>query len=75
MKRMLDILQPPIESQLKTWGSCIPDGGSTVPGEHLSEVTVMLRAKLRSYLQALMEKLVENVRAIIVLFLSPSFSF
>lgn len=61
MKRMLDVLQPRIETQLKSWSSCIPDGGSGVPGERLSEVTVMLRAKFRNYLQAIVEKLAENV--------------
>ncbi|CAI9116173.1 OLC1v1017257C1 [Oldenlandia corymbosa var. corymbosa] len=60
MKRMLDILRPKIEHQLKSWGSCIPDGGNTAPGERLSEVTVMLRSKFRNYLQAVVEKLVEN---------------
>ncbi|XP_027078388.1 uncharacterized protein LOC113778164 [Coffea eugenioides] len=62
VKRILDVLRPPIEAQIKVWGSCIPDGGSTIPGEHLSEVTVMLRAKLRTYLQGVTEKLVENTR-------------
>ncbi|CAK9186615.1 unnamed protein product [Ilex paraguariensis] len=61
MKRMLDVLRPKIESQLKAWGSCIPDGGNTAPGERLSEVTVMLRSKFRNYLQAVVEKLAENV--------------
>lgn len=59
---MLDILRPKIETQLKSWSSCIPDGGgNAVPGERLSEVTVMLRAKFRNYLQAVVEKLAENV--------------
>ncbi|CAK9148987.1 unnamed protein product [Ilex paraguariensis] len=62
MKRMLDVLRPKIESQLKAWGSCIPDGGNTAPGERLSEVTVMLRSKFRNYLQAVVEKLAENTR-------------
>ncbi|XP_015874207.3 uncharacterized protein LOC107411178 [Ziziphus jujuba] len=60
MKRMLDVLRPKIEAQFKSWGSCIPDGGNGVPGERLSEVTVMLRAKFRNYLQAVVEKLAEN---------------
>lgn len=64
MKRMLDILRPRIEYQLKSWGSCIPDGGTTAPGERLSEVTVMLRTKFRNYLQAVVEKLAENVSII-----------
>lgn len=63
LKRMLDILRPKIETQLKSWSSCIPDGGgNAVPGERLSEVTVMLRAKFRNYLQAVVEKLAENTR-------------
>lgn len=61
MKRMLDVLRPKIETQFKTWGACMPDGGNTAPGERLSEVTVMLRAKFRGYLQAVVEKLAENV--------------
>ncbi|KAG6468268.1 hypothetical protein ZIOFF_072841 [Zingiber officinale] len=62
MKRLLEVLQPKIEMQLKSWGSCIPDGGNAVPGEQLSEVTVTLRAKFRNFLQAVVEKLVENTR-------------
>ncbi|KAJ9166490.1 hypothetical protein P3X46_021237 [Hevea brasiliensis] len=62
MKRMLDVLRPKIETQFKSWGSCIPDGRNTAPGERLSEVTVMLRAKFRSYLQAVVEKLAENAK-------------
>ncbi|KAK4843794.1 hypothetical protein QYF36_012726 [Acer negundo] len=42
-------------------GSCIPDGGNAAPGERLSEVTVMLRTKFWNYLQAVDEKLAENV--------------
>ncbi|TMW99778.1 hypothetical protein EJD97_001966 [Solanum chilense] len=62
MKRMLDILRPNIEQQFKSWGSCIREGGNTAPGERLSEVTVMLRAKFRNYVQAVIEKLVENTK-------------
>ncbi|KAA8538165.1 hypothetical protein F0562_027773 [Nyssa sinensis] len=62
MKRMLDILRPKIEHQLRSWGSCIPDGGNTAPGERLSEVTVMLRTKFRNYLQVVVEKLAENTK-------------
>lgn len=61
MKRMLDILRPRVESQFKSWGSCLPNVGDTAPGERLSEVTVMLRAKFRNYVQAIVEKLAENV--------------
>ncbi|XP_022768422.1 uncharacterized protein LOC111312441 isoform X1 [Durio zibethinus] len=62
MKRMLDVLRPKIETQFKSWGSCIPNGGNTAPGERLSEVTVMLRTKFRGYLQAVVEKLAENTK-------------
>ncbi|KAI3972579.1 hypothetical protein MKX01_019237 [Papaver californicum] len=62
MKRMLDLLRPRIETQFRSWGSCIPSGGSAVPGERLSEITVMLRTKFRNYLQAVVEKLAENTR-------------
>ncbi|KAG7966520.1 hypothetical protein I3843_08G055100 [Carya illinoinensis] len=62
MKRLLDILRPKLEAQFKSWGSCIPTGGHSVPGERLSEVTVMLRAKFRNYLQAVVEKLAENAK-------------
>ncbi|XP_024977361.1 uncharacterized protein LOC112514945 [Cynara cardunculus var. scolymus] len=63
MKRMLDVLRPKIELQLKSWGSCcIPDEGNTAPGERLSEITVMLRSKFRNYLQAVVEKLLDNTR-------------
>ncbi|BAT81923.1 hypothetical protein VIGAN_03183600 [Vigna angularis var. angularis] len=62
LKRMLDILRPRVESQFKTWGSCLPNVGNTTPGERLSEVTVMLRAKFRNYVQAIVEKLAENTK-------------
>ena len=64
MKRMLDVLRPTIEVKIKSWGSCcIPNEGSTAAGERLSEVTVLLRSKFRNYLQAVVEKLFENVSA------------
>ncbi|KAJ7965795.1 Pesticidal crystal cry8Ba protein [Quillaja saponaria] len=62
MKRMLDILRPRVEHQFKSWGSCLPGGGNSVPGERLSEVTVMLRTKFRNYLQAVVEKLAGNTK-------------
>lgn len=58
-------MRPKLEAQFKSWGSCIPNGGNSVPGERLSEVTVMLRAKFRNYLQAVVEKLAENVGIIL----------
>lgn len=61
MKRLLDVLRPQIEAQVKSWGSCIPESGNMAPGDCLSEVTVMIRSKFRAYVQAVVEKLVENV--------------
>ncbi|CAL5054437.1 unnamed protein product [Urochloa decumbens] len=63
LKRLLDVLRPRIESHLKSWSSCIPNGGNSAAiGEKLSEVTVTLRAKFRNYMQAVVEKLAENTR-------------
>lgn len=67
MKRMLDVFRPKIEHKLKSWGSCcILDEGNVAPGKRLSEVTMMLRSKFRNYLQAIVEKLVENVSAFFI---------
>ncbi|KAL1568093.1 hypothetical protein AAHA92_03497 [Salvia divinorum] len=60
MKRLLDVLRPQIEAQVKSWGSCIPESGNMAPGDCLSEVTVMIRSKFRAYVQAVVDKLVEN---------------
>ncbi|KAJ4871274.1 hypothetical protein Rs2_47107 [Raphanus sativus] len=60
MKRMVDVLRPDIEAQFRAWSSCIPDGENAALCDRLSEVTVLLRARFRSYLEAVVEKLVEN---------------
>ncbi|KAK6237922.1 hypothetical protein QUC31_003391 [Theobroma cacao] len=62
MKRILYVLHSKIESQFKSWCSCTPPGGNAIPGERLSEITVMLRAEFRNYIQAIVEKLAENTR-------------
>lgn len=61
MQRVLDTLRESIENRFKVWNSYLPDKENRVLGEQLSEVTVQLRAKFRSYIQALAEKLAENV--------------
>lgn len=61
MRRMLDILRPQIEVKLKSWGTCIPESGNMIPGESLSEITVMIRSRFRAYVQAVIDKLIENV--------------
>ncbi|PKA55423.1 hypothetical protein AXF42_Ash006625 [Apostasia shenzhenica] len=64
LKRLLDVLGPRLDQQLKSWASCIPDAGNnTVAGERLNEVAVTLRSKFRNYLQAVVEKLAENTSA------------
>ncbi|PON38807.1 pesticidal crystal cry8Ba protein [Parasponia andersonii] len=62
MRRLLDLRCPKIETLLKSWSSCFPDDGHSVIGEHLNDVKVMLRAKFRSYGQAIVEKLADNTR-------------
>lgn len=61
MRRMLDVLLPKIEAQLKSCSAYTNDAGNLVPGERLTEVAIMLRTKFRNYIQAVLEKLVENV--------------
>ncbi|KAG0501977.1 hypothetical protein HPP92_002049 [Vanilla planifolia] len=48
MKRLHDVLGPGLEKQLKSWGSCMPDAGSVVPGERLNEVAVTFRSLFRT---------------------------
>ncbi|XP_022775011.1 uncharacterized protein LOC111316996 [Durio zibethinus] len=62
MKRILNVLHSKIESQFKSWCSCTPPGETAIPGDRLSEITVMLRADFRNYIQAIVEKLAENTR-------------
>lgn len=55
------MLWPKIDSQFKSWSSYSNGSENAVLGEHLSEIMVMLRAKFRNYLLAVVEKLAENV--------------
>lgn len=64
IKRLLDTLRPKIEAQMKAWAECLPEGaghGGAVFGERHNEVTIELRAKYKNFLQAIVEKLAENV--------------
>ncbi|XP_020581808.1 uncharacterized protein LOC110025591 isoform X2 [Phalaenopsis equestris] len=63
IKRLLDVLRPTVEAKFNSWASYMLDGVNNSIGERLSEVTVTLRAKFRNYLQAIAEKLVENIRS------------
>eukprot|EP01018_Ginkgo_biloba_P025795 Gb_04081 [translate_table: standard] len=66
IKRILDVLHPKIDTQLRSWASCLPVPGSgdrkIVFGEQLNGITVMLRAKYKSFLQAIVEKLADNTQ-------------
>ncbi|XP_071704850.1 uncharacterized protein [Rutidosis leptorrhynchoides] len=62
MKKMLEVLQPEIESWFKPHGSCISESENAVPGELLSEVAVTLRTKFRNYLNAVVEKFAGNTK-------------
>ncbi|CAI0421981.1 unnamed protein product [Linum tenue] len=62
MKRMLDVLQPKIQAQLNSRTCCFPDGSNSTIGDTLGEISVMLRSKYRTYLHAVVEKLIENTR-------------
>lgn len=59
MKRLLDVLWPNIEIELKSWSLSTP-AQNTVAGERLSEVTVLLKDKFKSYLHAVVEKISDN---------------
>ncbi|KAG5377066.1 hypothetical protein IGI04_041662 [Brassica rapa subsp. trilocularis] len=54
-------LRSSIEERFEEWNSYLSDKKKRVLGEKLREVTVLLKAKFRSYTQALVEKLVENM--------------
>jgi hypothetical protein len=58
---MLEILRPKIETKLNSWNSCISSFKDTTGEDYFSEITVMLRAKFRSYLHSIVDKLGENV--------------
>lgn len=61
MKRVLCKLRTSTEARFEEWNSYLSDEKKRVLGEQLSQVTVLLKSKFRSYTQALVEKLVENV--------------
>lgn len=68
MNRILNFLGPTIESQVRSWGSYMPESGNTVPaGESLAEVAVVTKFKFRGYLEAVVDKLVMNVSCLLVL--------
>uniref|UniRef100_A0A0D9VDD9 MHD1 domain-containing protein n=1 Tax=Leersia perrieri TaxID=77586 RepID=A0A0D9VDD9_9ORYZ len=64
VKRMLDVLHCRIEDSLKSWAAYLTiTNGNAVFGEQMNSITVMLRKKYKKYLQAIVEKLVNNAQA------------
>ncbi|KAE8685870.1 cytochrome P450 71A9-like [Hibiscus syriacus] len=63
VKRILDVLHCRVEEILKSWASCLPLTGDkkSLFGEQMNGITVMLRTKYKNYLQATVEKLVNNM--------------
>ena len=66
VKRILDVLHCRVEDILKSWASYLPLTGDKklLFGEQMNGITVMLRTKYKNYLQATVEKLVNNVSPI-----------
>ncbi|KAJ0052673.1 hypothetical protein Pint_01782 [Pistacia integerrima] len=64
IKRILDILHCKVKDILKSWASYLPVVGDkkSLFGEQMNEVTVLLRTKYKTYLQATVEKLVSNMQ-------------
>ncbi|KAL5981322.1 hypothetical protein ACLOJK_015377 [Asimina triloba] len=65
VKRILDVLHCKVEDILKSWASCLPVVGErkSTFGEQLNGVTIMLRTKYKNYMQATVEKLINNTQA------------
>lgn len=76
IKRILDVLHCRVEDILKSWASYLPVMGDrkSLFGEQMNGITVLLRTKYKNYLQATVEKLVQNVSPLPFPFLVFSFT-
>ncbi|CAN0927267.1 hypothetical protein LINGRAHAP2_LOCUS35800 [Linum grandiflorum] len=65
IKRILDVLHCRVEEILRSWASCLPVVGDKRSsfGEQMNGITVLLKTKYKNYLQATVEKLVNNLQA------------
>lgn len=65
LKRILDVLHCRVEDILNSWASCLPVIGDkkTLFGEQMNGITVLLRTKYKTYLQAIIGNLVNSVRS------------
>ncbi|CAK9315428.1 unnamed protein product [Citrullus colocynthis] len=64
IKRILDVLHIRVEGILKSWASYMPVVGDkkSLFGEQMNGITVLLRTKYKSYLQATVGKLICNMQ-------------
>ncbi|KAM3228006.1 hypothetical protein ACQJBY_059629 [Aegilops geniculata] len=64
VKRMLDVLHCRVEDILKLWAAYLTiANGTTLFGEQMNSITVMLRKKYKKYLQAIVEKIVSETQS------------
>ncbi|KAJ6880616.1 hypothetical protein NC652_033831 [Populus alba x Populus x berolinensis] len=65
IKRILDVLHCRVEDIFKSWASYLPLVGDkkSIFGEQMNGITVLLRTRHKNYLQATVEKLINNVQA------------
>ncbi|XP_061344092.1 uncharacterized protein LOC133290055 [Gastrolobium bilobum] len=65
IKRILDVLHCRVEDILNSWASCLPVvvDKKTLFGEQMNGITVLLRTKYKTYLQAIIGNLVNNMQA------------
>ncbi|KAK7299810.1 hypothetical protein RJT34_10638 [Clitoria ternatea] len=65
IKRILDVLHCRVEETLNSWASCLPAMGDkkALFGEQMNAITVLLRTKYKTYLQAIIANLVNNIQA------------
>lgn len=63
VKRILDVLHCRVEDILNSWASCLPVmGDKKLFGEQMNGITVLLRTRYKTYLQAIIGNIVNNVR-------------
>ncbi|XP_050903449.1 uncharacterized protein LOC127117468 isoform X1 [Lathyrus oleraceus] len=63
IKRILDVLHCRVEDILNSWASCLPVmGDKKLFGEQMNGITVLLRTRYKTYLQAIIGNIVNNVQ-------------
>jgi hypothetical protein len=71
IKRILDVLHCRVEEILNSWARCLPVmGDKKLFGEQMNGITVLLRTRYKTYLQAIIGNLVNNVRHSSILYFS-----